>query len=337
MQTRHAWIGLDFRFQSNIESPEAKEIPRDSTRSIQNFHVESTKTVWCELVIAMNERCNALRSIINHSSIHRHFHGVAKALCRAFPHFVRLPSASTPVSLKISHDRLFWPYFEHCVGAIDGTHVPVRVSQQHAAYRDRKGNLSINVFVACDFQMRFVYALSGWEGSAHDARLYDDALNKGFDVPIGKYFLGDAGFALSHKCLVPYRGVRYHLREYAGRGNEPRTREELFNLRHAQLRSVIERTIGVWRGRFRILRNCATLAPNVVTRVVYATIVLHNWIRAHCSEEDFVDIDQDVDRDDDDDNNPAPVVTVPRDVENWRDAIAQEMWDDYVADRPNSI
>jgi len=267
-------------------------------------------------------------------TVHRYFHLVSQALCRGFSRFVKLPTSATPVSVKITHDRRFWPYFEHCIGAIDGTHISVRVSQTQTAYRDRKGNLSMNVFVACDFDLKFVYALSGWEGSAHDSRLYDDALTKGFQIPPGKYYLGDAGFTLSHECLVPYRGVRYHLREYAGRGNEPRTPQELFNLRHAQLRNVIERSIGVWKGRFRILRNCATLQPKVVTRIVYATIVLHNYIRSQCSASEFEDTES-VAAEDDDDDEPAPVVPIARDVSDWRDAIAQEMWDDYIANRPS--
>jgi hypothetical protein len=267
-------------------------------------------------------------------TVHRYFHRVARCLCRAFSSFVEFPTSDTPISIKISHDRRFWPYFENCIGAVDGTHIPVRVAQHQTAYRDRKGNLSMNVLVACDFDMKFVYALAGWEGSSHDARVYEDALNKGFDVPNGKYFLGDAGFTLSMTCLVPYRGVRYHLREYSGTGNEPRNAQELFNLRHAQLRNVIERSIGVWKSRFRILRNCATLAPRVVTRVVYATIVLHNFIRSLCSEAEFGDVELDGDEPDGDDDDAAPAVQGPRDAITWRDAITHEMWDDYVSDRP---
>lgn len=175
--------------------------------------------------------------------------------------------------------------------------------------------------------------MSGWEGSAHDARIYDDALSKGFIVPQGRFYLGDAGFPLSSQCLVPYRGVRYHLREYSGSGNEPRNREELFNLRHSQLRNVIERTIGIWKGRFRILRNCATLSPKVVSVLVYATIAVHNFIRSKCTEDQFADVDIDEDEDDGDNNNHNPVAIQPADAVNWRDAIAEDMWQDYISRR----
>ncbi len=46
---------------------------------------------------------------------------------------------------------------------------------------------------------------------------------------------------LQRYCLTPYRGVRYHLKEW-GRANErPQNKEELFNLRHSSRRNVIER------------------------------------------------------------------------------------------------
>ena len=56
--------------------------------------------------------------------------------------------------------------------------------------------------------------LTGWEGSATDARVYEDACQKGLNVPAGKYFLADAGFPLCLELLIPFRNVRYHLAEW---------------------------------------------------------------------------------------------------------------------------
>lgn len=270
-------------------------------------------------------------------TVHRYVKSCAKSFCTAYDCFVKLPQNGR-VHSKIRNDTRFWPYFRHCIGAIDGSHVPVRVREDLTAYRNRKKQLSMNIFLACDFDMMFVFCLSGWEGSAHDARVYEDVQHKGFVVPAGKYYLGDAGYPLSATCLVPYRGVRYHLREYSGTGNEPRNAQELFNLRHSQLRNVIERTIGVWKGRFRLLRNCATLSPGMVTLIVYATVALHNFIRSRCSSiEQFQDVDVDQNDADDEDDDAAVVAAanahVPHDAIAWRDSIAQAMWVDYVAHR----
>jgi hypothetical protein len=67
-------------------------------------------------------------------------------------------------------------------------HIPLELQPR---YRNRKGTLSQNVLAVCNFDMRFVYVLAGWEGSAHDARVLIDAIaHKGFKTPAGKYWLG---------------------------------------------------------------------------------------------------------------------------------------------------
>lgn len=47
-----------------------------------------------------------------------------------------------------------------------------------SSYRNRKGQLSQNVLAACNFDLEFIYVLSGWEGSAHDAKVLQDALTR---------------------------------------------------------------------------------------------------------------------------------------------------------------
>ena len=63
--------------------------------------------------------------------------------------------------------------------------------------------------------MHFFYVLAGWEGSAADGRLWEYARSTDLSIPPGKYLLGDAGFPSCDALLVPYRGVRYHLKEWA--------------------------------------------------------------------------------------------------------------------------
>ena len=53
-------------------------------------------------------------------------------------------------------------------------------------FRGRKGDTTWNVLAACDFDLKFTYMLSGWEGSAHDARVLEHALSEpqnGFPIP----------------------------------------------------------------------------------------------------------------------------------------------------------
>jgi len=55
------------------------------------------------------------------------------------------------------------------------------------AFWGRKHNPTQNVMAVVDFDLKFTYVLVGWEGSAHDALILADAIdrNDGFIVPEG--------------------------------------------------------------------------------------------------------------------------------------------------------
>jgi hypothetical protein len=134
---------------------------------------------------------------------------------------VKLPTSDTPLAEEIRSNKCFFPYFENCLGAIDGTHVAAFTPElDRARHRNRKGQISQNVLAACSMDMSFVYLLPGWEGSAADSQIYEDARSKDFKIPEDKYYLADAGFPLCSALLVPYRGVRYHLKEWGKSGEE---------------------------------------------------------------------------------------------------------------------
>ena len=63
------------------------------------------------------------------------------------------------------------------MGAIDGTNISASApSGRTTALRDRQSDITQNVMCACNFDMRFTYVHSGWEGSANDSRVMQDAL-----------------------------------------------------------------------------------------------------------------------------------------------------------------
>ncbi|KAL8523705.1 hypothetical protein ACS0TY_013609 [Phlomoides rotata] len=65
-----------------------------------------------------------------------------------------------------------WKYFKGCLGALDGTYIPVKVAHSDIPrYRNRKGSVSVNVLAVCDQNMNFTFVLSGWESSAADSRV----------------------------------------------------------------------------------------------------------------------------------------------------------------------
>ena len=65
---------------------------------------------------------------------------------------------------------------QDCVGAIDGTHVRASVPPEiQGRFRGRKNGTMQNVLATISFYLKFTYVLAGWEGSAHDSRVLNDA------------------------------------------------------------------------------------------------------------------------------------------------------------------
>jgi hypothetical protein len=133
--------------------------------------------------------------------------------------YVQLAVANDPASSKIRNNPKFWPFFKDALGAIDGSHIPCSCpARERGAYRNRKGFISQNCLFTCSFDLLFTYTYTGWEGSATDARIYEDARNNDFVIPLGKYYLADAGYPLCCELLTPYRRIRYHLAEWGRAG-----------------------------------------------------------------------------------------------------------------------
>jgi hypothetical protein len=64
-----------------------------------------------------------------------------------------------------------------------------------------------------DFDLKFSYVLVGWEESAHDASILADSLSIAnvLNIPDGKLYLGDVGYACQPRILPSFRKTMYHL------------------------------------------------------------------------------------------------------------------------------
>lgn len=120
----------------------------------------------------------------------------------------------------------------------------------------------------------------------------------GANLPLGKYYLADAGYVSSDLTIIPYSGgVRYYLKEWlqplddAHRSSKkqvdlrPVDAKELFNLRHSSLRNVVERVFGVLKNRFHILEKRPRYDKETQVRLVYALVALYNFIRRTNAED----------------------------------------------------
>jgi DDE superfamily endonuclease len=93
-----------------------------------------------------------------------------------YTNYVILPNGEDPVAPEIRQNSKFWPYFKDALRALDGSHIHSSPSsRERASHRNRKGFVSQNCLFGCSFNLQFVYANTGWEGSATDARVYESA------------------------------------------------------------------------------------------------------------------------------------------------------------------
>ena len=135
------------------------------------------------------------------------------------------------------------------------------------------------------------------------------------------------------RLIAPYRGVRYHLKEYSVR--PPENAKELFNLRHALMRNAIERAFGVLKKRFPIIAS--TIEPNYCVdtqnEIILACCILHNYLMGVDPDESLIaEVDEEVlhshrervaptPREDDEDARQGDIL---------RDSIALAIWQNYV-------
>ena len=195
---------------------------------------------------------------------------------------------------------------------------------------------------------RFVFVLPGWEGAAGDSRVLDSAFHGDFSVPNGKYYLADAGtsvrtpeilmigYGLSTEVLTPYRGVRYHLKEWSQIANaRPTDYKELFNLRHASLRNVIERRFGTRKRQFRILLGGSEYPCDVQVKIITALAIVSNYILDD-GEIPYGDGPSGDEDEESDLDNPLEASYRDNDrvhgqANSFRNRLATQMWRDYRA------
>ncbi|XP_049931474.1 uncharacterized protein LOC126409606 [Nymphaea colorata] len=147
------------------------------------------------ITVGHNECNRACQNTFQHSgqTIGKYVNIIIRALCQLGEQYISRPNDETPSKIHLNHH--FNPYFQDCLGAIDGTHIPVWVhTSEQSRFHNRKGTLSQNVLAVVGFDMRFHYVLAGWEDSATDSRVLYSALDSDVDplvIPTGKYYLGD--------------------------------------------------------------------------------------------------------------------------------------------------
>ncbi|KAM0058325.1 putative harbinger transposase-derived nuclease domain-containing protein [Helianthus debilis subsp. tardiflorus] len=261
----------------------------------QTRHVSIEESVGILLMTLAHGCTNRfVQESFNHSgeTIHRHFYRVLAAVLRMSADIIK-PAANynDDVPAHILDNPRYYPMFENYIGAIDGTHVRALVPlNEQPKYIGRKGYATQNIMDVCDFNMCFTFVWAGWEGTAHDTRIFNEALERPelqFPHPTGdKYYVVDAGYPNTRGYLAPYKGtnIRYHIPDFrraqTSAMRAPRGPKETYNYFHSSLRNIIERTFGVWKARWALLRDMhVNFTYEHQVSIVIASMAIHNYIR----------------------------------------------------------
>ena len=151
---------------------------------------------------------------------------------------------------------------------------------------------------------------------------------------VGRYYLVDAGYTNGPGLLAPYRGQRYHINIWR-QGHQPQSREEYFNMKHSAARNVIERTFGIVKMRWAILRSHSFYPIRTQCRIVTACCLLENLIKREM-EADPVEQQYDQDQanhlyDEIPQEEYIQTVETTNEWTQLRDNMATEMYNNYLA------
>lgn len=168
-----------------------------------------------------------------------------------------------------------------CVGAIDGSHIPIIAPEEYPRdYFNRKGWHSIVLQAVVDGKGIFWDVCVGYAGSVHDARvlrqshlwdMVNDQELLGHNkvniagVNIGHYLIGDPAYPIQPWLMKPYADT--------GRLTP---QQQIYNYRVSSARSVVETAFGRLKGRWRCLLKRNDCKVELCKKMTLTCCVLHN-------------------------------------------------------------
>ncbi|XP_058478698.1 uncharacterized protein zgc:113227 [Solea solea] len=174
----------------------------------------------------------------------------------------------------------------HCVGAIDGSHIPIIAPQDyHCDYFNRKGWHSIILQGVVDGKGLFWNVFSGLPESCHDARVLRlsalwELASRGNHFPAhtrniggvntGYYILGDSAYPLLNWLLKPFHDTGRLTAE-----------QQTFNKKVSRARVVVENAFGRLKERWRCLLKRNDCVIQLVKSMVVTCCALHNLCESY--------------------------------------------------------
>ncbi|XP_042302817.1 protein ALP1-like [Sceloporus undulatus] len=170
--------------------------------------------------------------------------------------------------------------FPHCVGAIDGTHIPVSPPcGREEEYLDHKQGYSITVQGTVDHRGRFIDVELGHTGRAHDSHIFRHsalwhAMDEGYFVPgnptiniadvrVPPLIIGDGAYPIQPWLMRPFPAPNCPEQVY-------------FNKSLSRARNIVEKDFGHLKSRWGCLAGRLTVKEENFVTVTAACFVLHN-------------------------------------------------------------
>ena len=156
-------------------------------------------TLWC-LATAVEYRTISHLFGIGRSTVCEIVHDTVRAIVTQLKgEYIKFPTGQAQRDvIEGFEDRWGFP---QCVGAMDGSHIPVRPpALNHTDYYNRKGWYSMLVQAVVDHEYLFRNINVGWPGSVHDARIFANS-SLFADATAKRILQGDNRTILG--CVVP--------------------------------------------------------------------------------------------------------------------------------------
>lgn len=210
---------------------------------------------------------------MSQSSIFQCLHRVTDVIDEYLPDlFIKFPNTRDGRQLnKATYmDRYGFP---GAVGAIDCTHIAIlKPKEEEHNFINRKGYHSLNVQIICDPNLKILNINSNYGGSTNDAFIWRNSNVRRYMQHIhnmgetNSWLIGDSGYPLQPFLMTPINNP------------EPDAAEARYNQAHVSARNGVERTIGLWKMRFRCLlkERVARYEPRFVSKLVVVCAILHN-------------------------------------------------------------
>lgn len=224
---------------------------------------------------------------MGHTTVQQICHETCKAIVQQLKDEVmRIPT--TDEWKEISNQ--FWRRcgFPNCVGAIDGKHVTIQAPRKSGSlFYNYKKAFSVVLLAIADSNYNFIAVDVGGYGKNSDGGILSSselgkALQNGnLNIPVDSFLPGTSllsPFVIVGDEAFPLK--KYLMRPFP-QGQIDDNSKKNFNQRLTLARRYVENTFGILAQKFRIYNRRIQTFPIHVDYIIYATCVLHNFIKKH--------------------------------------------------------